>query len=154
MPKLNLQMVVPPVRAVVKGPNEVDNFPEPCAERLATAPTTHEVIHLEVPLVIEVRSMFCIPMSTDGSPRMPPSHFAILALRVTTEATCPSLPYPPSKLWTLRLQALVEIDAAIVTLVATSTQTNFALSFSALKRSTRKMYVSTPLESCSTRDFF
>lgn len=121
--------VVPAVRAAVEEPNEVANFREPDAERLATAPTTHKAVHLEVPLVIEVRSMVSIPTSSNRTPRTPPNHFAILDSLVTTEATCPSLPYLPSKLWTPRLQALVEIDAASATPVATSIQANFALSF-------------------------
>lgn len=136
------QAVLPRVRAAVEEPNDVDNFHEADVEKLAIAPTTYEAIHLEVPLVIEVSSMICIPASTDGSPRMPPSHSSILGSLVTTEATCPSLPYLPSKLWTPRLQALVEIDVATATPVATSIQANFALSFWALKRSNREMYVS------------
>ena len=123
------QTVVPPVRVAVEEPNEVASFREPDAERPATALTTRETVHLEVPLVIEVRPMLSIPTSSNRSPRTPPSHFSILGSLVTTEATCPSLPYLPSKLWTPRLQALVEIDAASATPIATSIQANFVLSF-------------------------
>jgi len=122
--------IVPHVQEAIEEPSDVDESHGPhTSERLAVVPAAHEAIHLEVPLVIEVRSTLCIPSSTDGSPSMPLSNFAILSSLATTEATCPSPPYPPSKLSTPRPQALVEIDAANVMPVVTLIQANFALSF-------------------------
>jgi len=55
-------IVVPHIREAIEEPSDVDETHEPhISERLDVAPAAHEAIHLEVPLVIEVRLTLFIP---------------------------------------------------------------------------------------------